>query len=129
MSVPWMPPTLPGSSKRASAGKLGLGVGHMKGRREISEAGAASKLLNLLTSGGKAASELMSCPGARAGQGGGRHRRSLGGGLNRGQGLLPPYPTETARKSAPRKGGRRLKTPSPSPYSHCLHVSPELVEE
>lgn len=48
MYVPWMTPTLSGSSKRASAGKLGLGVGGMEGRREISEAGAASKLLYLL---------------------------------------------------------------------------------
>ena len=48
MYVPWMTPTLPGSSKRASAGKLGLGVAGMEGRREISEAAAASKLLYLL---------------------------------------------------------------------------------
>lgn len=53
----------------------------------------------------------------------------LVGGLNRGWGLLPPHPAETARKSAPRKGGRQLKNLSPSPYSHRLCVSPELVEE
>lgn len=45
MSVPWMTPVLPGSSRTASAGMLELGVGGMEGRGEITEAGAAFKLL------------------------------------------------------------------------------------